>query len=61
METKIIYSAKIMRRLLEMGDIPIRVLNNPDYPDKFKCWEFEITPKFVKDAEAIFGERKDGD
>lgn len=43
--TKVIFSKRIMIRLLEMGFRPIDTFPNPTNP-QFMCWAFEWTDEF---------------
>jgi len=42
---KIIYSLKVMLKLVEKGNIPISTMPNPKYPE-YDCWIFQSTDKF---------------
>lgn len=43
--TKVIFSKRIMIRLLEMGFRPVDTFPNPTNP-QFMCWAFEWTDEF---------------
>jgi hypothetical protein len=42
---KIIYSLRIMRKLVERGFVPEHTMPNPQFP-QFNCWVFEINEQF---------------
>ena len=53
---KLVYSIRIMERLVEMGYRPVERV---DYPmvDGFYCWLFERTEDFERDFSALVEER----
>lgn len=56
---KIIYSLKVMLRLVELGHIPIATMENPKFPE-YKCWVFENNEKFQQDLDNVLGGFEDG-
>lgn len=52
---KIIYSKRLMEKLLAMGNVPVQSMPNP-YKPEFQCWIFAVTEKFQKDMDEIFNE-----
>lgn len=56
---KIIYSLKVMLKLVEKGNIPISTMPNPKYPE-YDCWIFQSTDKFEQDLTDVLGGMKDG-
>ena len=54
LETKIIYSLKVVAQLVAMGYQPVASMPNPKKPD-FLCWIFEVTPEFQRALDKIFG------
>lgn len=42
---KIIYSLKIMNKLVEKGHIPVETMPNPKNTF-YNCWIFEVNPQF---------------
>lgn len=58
-KNQIIYSAKIMTQLVELGFTPIFTMKNPKYP-QFDCWVFRKTSEFQKVLDKVLGEIKDG-
>lgn len=51
---KIIYSLKVMLKLVEKGHMPISTMMNPKYP-RYDCWVFAVTDEFQKDLDEILG------
>ena len=45
MKTEIVYSLKVMERLVKMGYLPIATLPNPKNT-KYNCWVFEQSEEF---------------
>ena len=59
-KSKIIYSLKIMKQLLEKGIFPLETKNNPTNPE-YLCWIYEITDELVVALDEIFeGGQEDG-
>ena len=56
---KIIYSLKVMLKLVEKGHMPISTMMNPNYP-RYDCWVFAVTDEFQKDLDEILGGRGNG-
>ena len=54
---QIIYSRKIMLKLVERGFIPIQTMPNP-YKKNFQCWVFEATDDFIEAREELLGGRR---
>ncbi len=57
--TKIIYSMRIMLKLVEKGYQPLTTMPNPQHPE-FNCWVFEQTEDFKKDLNEILGGSQNG-
>lgn len=51
---QIIYSVKVMTKLVERGFIPKETMKNPKY-SKFDCWIFEVTPEFQSALKEVLG------
>ena len=51
---EVIYSLKVMRKLLEMGFIPIKTIPNPK-DVKYNCWIYEATDEFIEARRKILG------
>ena len=51
---KIIYSLRIMLRLVEMGHVPVSTIPNPKYP-QFDCWIFKVDEDFEEDLNKVLG------
>ena len=54
-QTKIIFSKRIMIKLLEMGFRPIDTFPNPTEP-KYMCWAFEWTEEFNDALNVVLGQ-----
>lgn len=54
LERKIIYSLKVMEKLVARGYLPTATLPNPSRPE-YICWVFDVTPEFQKDVDEILG------
>ena len=52
---KIIYSLRIMEKLVEKGHYPEYSMPNPKNP-YYTCWVFSATESFKADLDAILGE-----
>lgn len=52
MSNKIIYSLRVMTKLVNLGYVPIETLKNPK-DIKYNCWLFAATPEFMKDLDKI--------
>ena len=48
MANKIIYTRRIAMKLIEMGNVPIKMLPNATKPE-FWTWIFPVTKKFEED------------
>ncbi len=55
--TKIIYSKKLMIQLLEQGFSPVETIQNPLHPE-FYCWRFKITESFQQALDLLLGGEK---
>ena len=44
-KNQIIYSARVMTQLVELGFMPKETMKNPKYP-QYDCWIFENTKEF---------------
>ena len=53
---KLVYSIRIMERLVEMGYRPVERVDSP-MVDGFYCWLFERTEDFERDFSALVEER----
>lgn len=53
---KLVYSLRIMERLVEMGYRPVERIESP-MVDGFYCWLFERTEDFERDFSALVEER----
>lgn len=51
---KIIYSLRVMLRLVELGHIPIKTMPNPKYPE-YNCWVFQMDDAFQHDLDRVLG------
>ncbi len=49
---KIIYSLRIMEKLVERGYAPLTSMPNPKFP-QFQCWVFAVSDGFKKDLDEI--------
>lgn len=58
-KNQIIYSAKVMTQLVELGFTPIFTMKNPKYP-QFDCWVFKRTSKFLEALNKVLGGIRDG-
>lgn len=59
--SKIIYSMKIMKDLLEKGIYPESTMQNPQYPE-YLCWVYTVNDKLTQALDEIFkGEAEDHD
>ena len=51
-KNKIIYSKKLMEKLVEKGNIPLKSMTNP-YKPEFQCWIFAVNDKFNSDMTEV--------
>ena len=51
---RIIYSLKLMNRLVERGFCPVQTMPNPRIP-AFQCWIFDVTDDFQKTMDELLG------
>ena len=58
-KNKIIYSKKIVLKLLEMGFIPVEQFPNPFNP-QYTCWAFEWTQEFDDALNVVLGGARNG-
>lgn len=51
---KIIYSLRVMKELVELGNFPVATIPNPQKAN-LNCWVFKNDLKFQKDLESVLG------
>lgn len=60
MKQEIIYSLRVMEKLVKLGYIPVATMPNPKNP-RFNCWVFEVTEAFQRDlSELLKGVSRNG-
>lgn len=59
MNTKIIYTLKLMAQLVELGHKPIATMPNPKHPE-LNCWVFKDTEQFEQDFSMLMGGYRNG-
>lgn len=57
---QIIYSMKVMLRLVELGFYPVWKMPNPRFP-QYECWVFDLTPEFQCALATLLGGKKSGE
>lgn len=59
--TKVIYSMKIMKDLLDKGIYPESTMQNPEYPE-YLCWTYLVDDKLIQALDEIFerGQNQNG-
>ena len=53
----IVYSLKVMEKLVERGHFPLQMMPNPKFP-QYNCWIFFVDESFLTDFEEVQGEGK---
>lgn len=59
-KSKVIYSMKIMKDLLQMGIFPQSTMQNPTNPE-YLCWVYSVDDKLIKALDEIFERGQDQD